>query len=502
MLQFMHSFRGKTAPPGILNGLRDGRISSFCLFAYNVDAPAQLRQLNERLYAAATEGGHPPPIIGIDQEGGQLMAITAGATELPGNMALGATRSPELAYAAGRVLARELLAMGVNMNFAPSVDVNNNPANPVIGTRSFGESPALVGSLAVAMIHGMQDMGVIATAKHFPGHGDVAGDTHYGGVYVDHPLLRLTEVELPPFKAAIDGGVGAVMTAHINATALDPNHPATLSPIILRQLLRSRMDFEGLIITDAMDMHAVARLGRTKAVCAALEAGVDLALLGHIPAQLFFAKMIPYTPNPDSVRRIQDARSRLPAWDILPSLDVVGCAEHQQVAREIAEKSITLVRDAGRLPLKLSPDAQVAVVTIQPENLTPADTSADVTIGLEAAIRRYHPRTSGIQLARGADPVEVRAVANAVSDADVIIIGTINAGEDPAQVQLVNVLLDRGKQPIVAALRVPYDLTHFLRVETYLCTYSIRQPSIDALARTLFGELVPSGTLPCAIPGV
>ncbi len=502
MLQFMHSFRGKTAPPGILKGLREGRISSFCLFGYNVDTPAQLRQLNERLYAAAAEGGHLPPIIGIDQEGGQLMAVTSGTTELPGNMALGATRSPELAYAAGRVLARELLAMGVNMNFAPSVDVNNNPANPVIGTRSFGENPALVGSLAVAMIRGMQEMGVIATAKHFPGHGDVAGDTHFGGVYVDHPLLRLTEIELPPFKAAIDGGVGAVMTAHINATALDPDHPSTLSPIILRQLLRSRMDFEGLIITDAMDMHAVARLGRTKAVCAALNAGVDLALLGHIPAQLFFAKMIPYTPDPDSLRRIADARSRLPKWETLPALDVVGSAEHQQVAREIAEKSITLVRDAGRLPLRLSPDAHIAVVTVQPENLTPADTSADVTIGLDTAIRHYHPRTTGMQIARGADASAVRAIANALDDADVIIIGTINAGEDPAQVQLVNLLLDRGKQPIVIALRVPYDLTHFLRVETYLCTYSIRQPSIDALARALFGELTPTGTLPCAIPEI
>lgn len=501
MRQLMHSFVGTTAPPAILDGVRSGAITSFCLFMdKNVRSPAQVRALSQSLYDAAAQGGLPPPLIGIDQEGGQLMAITGGATELPGNMALGATRSPALAEAAGRVLARELLAMGVNVNFAPSLDVNVNPANPVIGVRSFGDDPALVGRLGVALLRGMQSQGVMATAKHFPGHGDVSTDTHHSDVIVSHSRARLESVELTPFRMAIAANVEAIMSAHIRATAYDSENPATVSRRVLYDLLRGELGHTGLVITDAMDMHAVARLGTVESIQAALDAGNDLILLGHIENQLALIPRFAAQENPQSVARILAARERRPRA-MLP-LEVVGSAEHLAVAQEIAEHSITLVKQSGRLPLRPTPEQALVVITPQPQNLTPADSSAEVEIALAAEIARRHPRTHAYSIARDAAPAELHALIAAAEQHSPqhIIVGTINATPDDAQAALVNALIERGHKPLVVSMRTPYDIIAFPRVEDYLCTYSIRALSMQAVARVLFGEIAAQGMLPCELP--
>lgn len=501
MLQLMHSFRGAQAPAEVLDAVKSGVIGSFCLFSgLNVESPAQLRQLNESLMAAAEAGGHLPLIIGIDQEGGQLIAVTGGTTELPGNMALGATRDESLAEQAGRVLGKELLAMGFNMNFAPSLDVNINPRNPVIGTRSFGEDPEWVARLGAAMIRGLQAEGMIATAKHFPGHGDTAVDSHHEVPVVPHPMDRMHAVELYPFRAAIESGVGAVMTAHVLFSALDDTTPATLSPAILTSLLRHELDFRGLIVTDAMDMHAVSRLGDEVSTRAALSAGADIILLAHVQDQLALAEAVKDAANPDSLARIQAAREKLPRE--LPPLSVIGCEEHQAIAAEIARRAITQVKGSV-LPLDPAPDDHIAVVTVRPQNLTPADTSASVKIGLDEAIRARHDNSSGWELDYGADDDAIRDLLAAVpDDARYVVVGTINANDDPSQAEFVRALISRGQNPVVIALRTPYDLAAFPEVETYLCTYSIRRVSIEAAAGALFGEFVPTGVLPCTIPSV
>jgi len=501
MQQLMLSFTGHTAPPEILDAVRRGDVAAFCLFAgMNVAGPAQLRELSESLHRAAQEGGQPPLLLGIDQEGGQLVAVRGGATELPGNMALGATRSPELAEQAGRVLGRELRAMGLTLNFAPSLDVNVNPANPVIGIRSFGASPALVAELGVAMIRGMQAEGVIATAKHFPGHGDTVADTHHDLAVCEHPLARIEAVELMPFRAAIQAGVGAIMTAHVLFSALDPGYPATISPAILEGYLRARLGFDGAILTDAMDMHAVARFGREESVRMALGAGADLVLLGHVRDQLALLEAMRPHARPDALRRIQALRSRA-AQTWLP-LDVVGCAEHQAVAQAIADRSITLVRGADRLPLAPGPADTLAVVTPQPVNLTPADTSATVQIALAERVRARHPRTVAFALPHRASADDISAILRATRDASTVIVGTVAAERDPGQAELVQAIQARGQSLVVVALRTPYDLLAFPRVGTYLCAYSIRAVSMEAVARVLFGEIEARGVLPCPIPGL
>jgi beta-N-acetylhexosaminidase len=500
MLQLMHSFQGYTVPQPVLDAVQAGQIAAFCLFAYNAQSPAQVRALTDQLRQAAAAGGHPQPIIGIDQEGGQLIAVTNGTTELPGNMALGATRSPELAFQAGQVLARELLAMGINLNFAPSLDVNVNPANPVIGLRSFGADAALVGALGGALIRGLQQEGVMAAAKHFPGHGDTHVDSHHSLPTVDHPRERLEATELSPFREALAAEVQSVISAHVVYPALDAEQPATLSRPILTDLLRKEWKYDGLILTDALDMHAVSVRGGPVVVEQALRAGVDLAMMGHLPGQLTMMQPMQPLLQADSVRRIRAAQARIPRQ--LPTLEVVGCTEHQVIAQAIADQSITVVKGQANLPLRLSPDATVSVITFTPRDLTPADTSSGVTVDLAGALGKRHPRVEALMLPAPLGSSDQDGALQAVAQSEVVLIGTLRADQDATQAALVQAIQARGQRVIVVALRTPYDLLAFPQVETYLCAYGIRPVTIEAVARVLMGEIPAWGVLPCPIPGL
>jgi beta-N-acetylhexosaminidase len=492
----MHSFRGYTPPPDVLEGVRRGDIAAFCLFAYNVESPAQLRALTEALFQAARDGGHPPPLTGIDQEGGQLIAIMNGATELPGNMALGAARSAELAEQAGRLTARELLAMGCNLNFAPVLDIDSGPRNAAQGLRSFGDDPPLVSELGRAFIRGMQNEGVIATAKHYPGSGNATGDTHHVTARVSRSREELERLEFAPFRDAIADGVGAIMMSHVAYPALDGDTPASVSAPVIGGVLRRDMGFDGLVISDAMDMQAVAVRGHEASLTQALQAGNDLVLMGHLPNQLAMTETLRPRLNPESAARIRRARQKAPT-DFLP-FDLVGCAEHQQIAQTIADASITLVRDDGRLPLRPGEESQIVVITPRPLDLTPADTSSMVTIRLAERIRARHARATALELPFNASAEAVQETLNAAADADLVVVGTITADQDDSQAALVNALIERGQQPVVVALRTPYDIRALPGVRTYVCSYGIRPVSMEAVARVLFGEIEARGRLPVA----
>jgi beta-N-acetylhexosaminidase len=413
-------------------------------------------------------------------------------------MALGATRSLELSEKAGYVLGRELRALGINLNFAPSVDVNLTPINPGIGIRSFGEDPHAVAEMGAAMIRGMQNEGLLACAKHFPGQGDVSSDTHHGDAISAHTLSRLEAVELLPFRRAIQQNVASILTTHTIFSGIDPEHPATLSRKVMQGLLREKMGFDGLTLTDAMDMYAVNQRGAQTSVQQALQAGLDLALLGHLPNQLQLAEQLASQEDEAAVARIQRVRESLSTH--LPSMDVIGCVEHQQIAQQIADQSITLVRNADQIPLRLDSAQTIAVITPIPEDLTPADTSSMVRISLADALRKRHANVQDFQMARDADSEAIQAAISFANEADVVIVGTIDAVQDQGQVELIRTLIQNGQQPIVIALRTPYDLAKFPQVQTYLCAYGIRPVSMEATARVIFGEISPTGTLPCTIP--
>lgn len=262
------------------------------LFAENVVDTEQTVRLTDGLQMTSPD---LPLLITIDQEGGIVTRLQTG-TNLPGNMALGAARKESYAYQSGEIIGKELSALGINVNFGPSVDVNNNPGNPVIGVRSFSSDPDLVSKLGIQMIKGLQNQNMIATTKHFPGHGDTAVDSHYGLPLVSHDKERLRSIELLPFQRAIDAGVDMMMTAHVQFPAFDDTTyiskkdgqeimiPATLSQKVITGLLREEMGFDGVVVTDALNMKAIAdNFGQEEAVVLALKSGVDIALM---PAQV------------------------------------------------------------------------------------------------------------------------------------------------------------------------------------------------------------------------
>ncbi len=505
-------FDGTQISAPLIDMLRQYKAAGVTLFrSMNVEDPAQVRRLTDDLQRVARQAGLPPLLVALDQEGGQLMAFGDG-TPFPGNLALGAVGSTDLAYQTGRALGRELAAVGVNINYAPVCDVNINPRNPGLGVRSYGEDPRQVAELAAAAVRGIQSVGVAATAKHFPGHGDTSSDSHHGTPVVEHDLKRLREVELPPFAAAIQAGVHLVMSAHIALpqVAERGDLPATLSRRVLHGILRQELGFEGLIVTDAMDMKAI-RQGEAigEEAVAAAAAGADLLLLTrfvdqglvyHTLLQAAQRGLLSSDELHASSGRVQHLKSWL-AGQSQPDLGVVGCAEHQALALETARRSVTVVRDqGGRLPLPRR-GRWLAALPI-PDNLTPADTSSMVKIMLADMLRRYHPEVVEFNFPLNPSPEHIRALLAQIEPGDQVILGTIDAATQPGQAELARAVLDSGAAVTLVALRTPYDLEVFPQAPLYLCTYSILESSMQALAEVLCGEIPAQGRLPVSIPGL
>ena len=501
MAPCMISFRGHEAPVWVLEGLRSGRIGAVCLFTFNFASAEQLRELNLSLMAAAAEGGHPPPIIGIDQEGGQLQAVSRGATELPGNMALGAAGSEELARRTGRVLGRELLALGVNMNFAPVLDLATQPDNDAMGVRVFGSAPELAARLGAALVEGLQGEGVLATAKHFPGHGDTRLDSHLAAPVINASREVLMERELAPFRAAARAGAAAVMTCHAYYPALDPANVATHSAPILRDLLRGELGFGGLVVTDALDMSGVGDMPGLERARRAVEAGADLAMLGHLPDQGDLVARLSSYVDPVSEARVMEVRRRLPAG--LPPLSVLGADEHLEVARVSSEAAITAVR--GDPVLR---DLQrVLLVSVVAGDLTPAETAAGQKLMLGDQLRSRVPALRELTLQRSAPASRVVDLLERVAEwrrdgGGEVVVATVNAAGDEGQLELLRRLVGDGLDPMLVALRSPLDVAAAHFVPRAVCSYGRRPPQTEAVARVLCGEAEAAGRLPVELPAV
>ncbi len=274
-------FEGLELPEDLAGLIAAGRIGGVVLFARNIGDPEQVRNLNAALHACAPEDA--PLLIAIDQEGGRVQRLLDPWTQWPPMQRLGETDDPELTAAVARALAVELLDLGIGLDFAPCVDVDTNPANPIIGDRSFGSEPTRVAAHAAHFIRAMQDAGVASCAKHFPGHGDTACDSHLELPRLDHDLARLHAVELPPFAAAVEAGVASIMTAHVLFPAVDAKRPATLSPDVMA-ILREELAYDGVVFSDDLEMKAIADHHSPAAmVDGCLEADVDSLLACNDP---------------------------------------------------------------------------------------------------------------------------------------------------------------------------------------------------------------------------
>jgi beta-N-acetylhexosaminidase len=508
--KLMLAFEGYEVPERMRTWITEKNPAGFTLFRpLNVQNPAQVRALTAELQSSAAQADQPPLIIATDQEGGQLNALGEETTLFPGNMALGATRDAALARQVGQAIGRELAALGVNVNYAPNCDINSNPHNPACGIRSFGDDPTLAAEMAAALVAGMQAEGVAATIKHFPGKGEAKVDSHYAMPLIDHSRERLAAMELRPFRAAINAGAKLVMTGHFAIPSLTGSLelPATLSRAVMRDFVRDELGFDGIVITDALDMGAISQgAGQIVDVITAVRAEVDLLLLTNseeVQERLYAGLQLAYSRGLIDDSHLKPSLARIIAlkqWAAQmpqPPLDVVACAEHQELAQTVANRAVTLVRnDAGLLPLHLETDARIAAIMPQPKDLTPADTSSFITPTLATAIRAYHSNIDEFITSHPPTKDEIASLREKAAGYDLLIVGTLSASMDLRQADLVNELLATAVPTITVTLRTPYDLTVYPTAQTHVCTYSILSAPMRALAAALFGEIPFAGRLP------
>lgn len=347
------AFEGTTLPARTRDWLAAGHLGGVTLFARNVATPSEVAALCRAITAAAPSG--MPPVIAVDQEGGRVARLEAPVLALPPMRAIGAIDDVELTERAGRVLGAELAALGMNFDFAPVCDVDSNPANPVIGDRSFGSSPAAVARHAVAFARGLRAAGVLACAKHFPGHGDTTTDSHLELPVLAHDRARLDAVELPPFHAAVEAGIDVVMTAHVVCRGVDPERPATLSPKIL-SILRDEMGFRGMVVSDDLNMKAIG-VPVGEAAIAAVAAGCDAVLVCREDDRMDEARRALEAEARRSAAfraRLEDAVKRglavrlaappRPVRDDAAVAAALDSPEHRALAAELAERLSKLPR--------------------------------------------------------------------------------------------------------------------------------------------------------------
>ena len=478
-------------------------VGGVILYADNVDVPEKLARLNADLQQVARQSHQPGLFICIDQEGGAVtrMRESKGYTEFPSQMAIAATGDIENVRRISRAISAELRAVGINMDLTPDLDVNNNPANPIIGTRSFGSDPAHVAEYGVAFIEAMQAQGIMAVGKHFPGHGDTGVDSHVALPTVPHDRARLEAIELVPFTAAIRADVAGIMSAHITFPAIDPTPglAATLSTQVLTSLLRKEMKYDGLVMTDSLVMGALKESGypAPQAAVAALKAGADVLFfhgdyIQHRQAHQLIVEQvksgeIPLARLDEAVRRVLVAKQR---FGILTDDEgrktnaQAGALETKSVSRDVANQSITLLRDDARL-IPLPAGAKLLVVE------TANGLGLGKTLGATTVTVNTQPTASDMTMVLGT-----------AKEGHTVIVATVDANRNKQQADLVNALLKEKIPTIVAAVRGPYDLLVMQDAPTYLASYGSNPPSIEALAAVLMGKVKPRGRLPVEMPGL
>ena len=538
-------------------------------FNNNIDTIEQTVRLLDSFQAANAVGGRTALLMALDQEGGLITRLSTG-TRLCGNMALGAAASDELTQKAAELIGKEVRAMGFNTDFAPVIDVNSNPSNPIIGVRSFSDDPELVGRMGIAFLKGLTDSGVVTTVKHFPGHGDTATDSHTGLPMVDKSLDELMVNELIPYQAVADSNVDMIMTAHIvfpkiesgryisKADGKEINLPATLSRTIVTGILREKMGYDGVVITDSMVMDAIEmNFEPLDAAKLAINAGVDMILIPNEPKGTddleeldeYISGIVKLVENGEiteerineSVRRILRLKGK---YGLLTPIDpgeaetennirnaesIVGSRENHELEAEITAETITLIKNNGVLPLRTDSkiviacwyDSQLkaleyAVEQLKKEGIIPGN--ADITCG-------------------SFDEKPVSFALNLVKDADTVIIVTILSAEkylNPIDYNgdgvrdetnwaacvdaMAAYVQGRGGKFIHISSRLPYDIARYSGANATICCYNSTGmpkdpgdfsepvpaygPNIIEAVYAVFGKITPSGKLPVDVPGI
>jgi Beta-glucosidase-related glycosidases len=470
------------------------KIGNVILFSRSIESREQMIRLTNEVQALVLECTGHPALISIDQEGGVVQRLPADAVSIPGAMAVSAAGSEEDAYKLGLGTGAQLRELGANFDLAPSLDVNSNPENPVIGVRSYGSDPKRVAAFGLAMARGLMDGGSLPCVKHFPGHGDTAVDSHIGLPVVEKTAEELEKVELYPFRQAVKEKIPCVMTTHIVFPKIDESGlPATLSKKILTELLREKLGFDGMVITDCLEMQAIqAHYGTAEGAVMALGAGADLLCISHTLAlaeeaikQISAAVQngtLPETRVRDAANRVLHAKSLLPA----PAKPLADIDSFVRCAAEVRERSLTLLR--GDI---LKPDADTFFIGSLAYRSTLASSAADGSISFPKEMAAAFSADYRV-ISVNPDAEEIAACVKAANRRNVVV-GLYNAQFNAGQLQLCKALSESGCTLTAIALRNPYDLLKLEEAATAIAAYEYTHAVFKALIRLLRGEIKPQG---------
>ncbi len=482
------------------------KIGNIILFKHNITSIPQVKKLCQDLQEMVRKNTGHSAFITIDQEGGMVTRLDQDAVNVPGAMAIAATKNVDNAYQAGKITGEQLRDVGINFNLAPTVDVNSNMDNPVIGVRSYGDLPEQVAAYGVAMTRGLQDGGVLACAKHFPGHGDTNVDSHLGLPLIDKTLEELEQCELIPFKEVIEAGIPAVMTTHILFPKLEPEKiPATMSHKIITGLLREKLGFEGLIVSDCMEMNAIKQLyGTVEGVKQAISAGVDLVFISHtakvarevsdVLTKALETKQIPIKEMNDTVERILKYKEKYLKYN--QSSINFDVKSGQNFAFNLLKASITPVQmptdtlpELGPHPLFIgTPLFRATNVSNQQEDGICFSEFLAKRFGGEAILISPNPEEAEIKLALAE-----------VEKYSCVVIGTYNGHLYNGQLELVRQVADKNQKVIVIALRNPYDLRELPKTVYGIAAYEYTQKSLEVIAQLIEHKFIPKGILPVSM---
>lgn len=494
---------GPEMDPAFIRLVKEYKIGNVILFQRNCESSAQLAKLCQDIQDLIREETGHGAFITIDQEGGSVTRLPYEAVNVPGAMALAATGDPENARRAARLTAEELRAFGINFNLAPVADVNNNPANPIIGVRSYGDTAEQAALYTTAALKGYLEGGVLASAKHFPGHGDTAMDSHLSLPCIDKSLEELEQLELRPFKALIDAGCPAVMTTHILFPQLEPdNVPATMSRRIITGILKERLGFQGLVISDCVEMQAIGvYYGSARGAAAAMAAGVDLVFVSHTAevqeeaAQVCRAAV---ESGQVSMEELDASVEKILRYKEQYCTGPAGSPERPEALAEAAAlRRSTITLTQGTIPaLGNHPffcgcaDYQAGLVSNR-ESEKPAFPEA------------MSAKLGGTALVTSQDPTaeEIQKAVDAAKGHSSIFAGTFNGHLYPGQLALVKALGGLNIPMAVIALRNPYDLRDLPAHAAGVAAWDYSYLTLDAVASVLNGEVKPQGKMPIALEG-
>ncbi|WP_228925955.1 glycoside hydrolase family 3 protein [Streptomyces sp. DH7] len=484
-------------------------------WAHNTRDPLQIADLSNGLQRAALAGrSRLPLLVSTDQEHGIVCRVGEPATLLPGAMALGAGGSRSDTRRAAWIAGAELAALGINQNYAPDADVNVNPANPVIGVRSFGSDPDAVAALVAEQVKGYQGAGIASTAKHFPGHGDTSTDSHTGLPVINHTRAQWEELDAPPFRAAIRARIDSIMTAHIVVPALDPSEdPATLSRPILTGILREELGYDGVVVTDSLGMEGVrTKYGDDRVPVLALLAGVDqllnppnLPVAWNAVLEAVRGGEISEARVDESILRILRLKSRLGLFrDPFVSRRgverTVGSRAHRAAADRIAERTTTLLADPGTL-LPLSRRSHRDLLVVGADPASPSGTTGPPTSTLANAFGELGFTARALSTGTAPNQAKIAEAVAAAEGRDAVVVATYNVTATSSQRTLVTALVATGVPVVTVAVRNPYDVAHLTGagVAASLAAYSWTDVELRAAARVIAGHAEPEGTLPVPV---